>query len=97
MYTPYYRFILEIRCGRVDWRLRLIICHVLEELNAVRVSEVLPALQIIFLRDNPSRAYGKAIKAFVAARRFSDQPVNCLPFAMGRDLEGLGTWRLIML
>jgi len=51
-------------------------CHALEELNAERVSEVLPALQKIFLREDPSRAYGKAIKAFVTARRLFGQPVT---------------------
>ena len=49
----------------------------LEHLAEERVTEVLPALQNLFLRGpQPSDPVEKAIGKFVAARQLSDRPVS---------------------
>jgi len=53
------------------------VCNALLELSGERITEVLPALQNIFLYDGLSwEGPRKAIKTFVAARRRSRRPVS---------------------
>ncbi|KAI9454353.1 hypothetical protein F5148DRAFT_1378269 [Russula earlei] len=56
------------------------VCQALEELAEERVTEVLPALQKIFLRDRPLKPVPKYIERFVAARRLSGHPVVVYPW-----------------
>ncbi|KAI9436097.1 hypothetical protein F5148DRAFT_1380334 [Russula earlei] len=52
------------------------VCQALEELTGERVTEVLPALQNIFLKGlEPLESVPKYIEGFVAARKISGHPV----------------------
>jgi hypothetical protein len=63
----------------------------LQELNGERVTEILPALQNLFLEGlQPSGTELEAMKAFVAARQFSDHPVVLQRWEQTPELQGLG-------
>jgi hypothetical protein len=63
----------------------------LQELNGERVTEFLPALQNLFLEGlQPSGTELEGMKAFVATRQFSDQPVVLQRWERTPGLQGLG-------
>ncbi|KAI9510204.1 hypothetical protein F5148DRAFT_623515 [Russula earlei] len=57
------------------------VCQALEELAEERVTEVLPALRNIFLRNlGPSESVPEFIEGFVAARQLFGHPVTVFPW-----------------
>ncbi|KAI9449313.1 hypothetical protein F5148DRAFT_1153181 [Russula earlei] len=64
------------------------VCQALEELAKERVTEVLPALQNIFLTGlKPSESVPKLIERFITARQLSGHPVAVYPWRGGEELR----------
>jgi hypothetical protein len=65
----------------------------LQELVGGRTTEVLPALQSLFLEElHPSGRFDKAIGKFVAARQLSNHPVAISQRKIPRKKSQTGKW-----
>ncbi|KAI9442079.1 hypothetical protein F5148DRAFT_804177 [Russula earlei] len=72
------------------------VCRVLEELAGERVTEVLPALQNIFLTGlEPMESASKYIERFVAERKLSGHPVAVPVHCWEQDLHGMDEFFVI--
>ncbi|KAI9513156.1 hypothetical protein F5148DRAFT_1372491 [Russula earlei] len=73
---------------RLGDQVGLRVCQALEELAKERVTEVLPALQNIFLTGlKPSESVPKLIERFITARQLSGHPVAVYPWRGGEELR----------
>ena len=65
-----------VRTLRIRRQLQPLIVPALQELTGERATEVLPALDSVYLEEyQPSGSEQQAIKPFIAARQYSDHPV----------------------
>jgi hypothetical protein len=71
-----FRPFTAVRTLRIALELQPLILLALQELTGERATEVLPALDSLYLEGyQPSRSDQQAIKPFIAARQNSDHPV----------------------
>jgi hypothetical protein len=71
-----FRPFTAVRTLRISRRMQLFIVPALQELTGERATEVLPALDSLYLAGyQPSGSGQQAIKPFIAARQNSDHPV----------------------
>jgi hypothetical protein len=71
-----FRPFTAVRTLRISLELQPLILPALQELTGDRATEVLPALDILYLAGyQPSESDHQAIKPFIAARQNSDHPV----------------------
>ena len=70
-----FRPFTAVRTLRISRALQSLIVPALQELAGERATEVLPALDSLYLEYQPSESEQQAIEPFVAARQYSDRPV----------------------
>ena len=71
-----FRPFTAVRTLRIPLKLQPLILPALQELTGERITEVLPALDSLYLGEyRPSGSEQQAIKPFIAARQYSDHPV----------------------
>jgi hypothetical protein len=71
-----FRPFTAVRTLRIRYQLQSLILPALQELTGERATEVLPALDSLYLEGYPpSGSDQQAIESFVAARQHSDHPV----------------------
>jgi hypothetical protein len=71
-----FRPFTAVRTLRITLELQPLILLALQELTGERATEVLPALDRLYLEEyQPSGSEQQAIKPFLAARQYSDHPV----------------------
>ena len=76
-----FRPFTAVRILRISRRMQSLIVPALQELTGERATEVLPALDSLYLEDyQPSGSDQQAIEPFIAARQYSDHPVTVHPW-----------------
>ena len=76
-----FRPFTAVRTLRIRRQLQPLIVPALQELTGERATEVLPALDSVYLEEyQPSGSEQQAIKPFIAARQYSDHPVAVHPW-----------------